>query len=61
MIISIMNYKGGIDMRAGHIIYKVNDLEYSVQEWKRKGFEVEYGTPENPYNALIYFSEGPYI
>ncbi|MDO5708265.1 MAG: VOC family protein [Andreesenia angusta] len=48
-------------MRAGHIIYKVNDLDKAVEEWKSRGFEIEYGTSDNPYNALIYFSEGPYI
>lgn len=25
------------------------------------GFKVEYGSKEHPHNALIYFSEGPYI
>lgn len=48
-------------MRSGHIIYKVNDLASAVDEWRGKGFEVEYGRKENPINALIYFSEGPYI
>lgn len=48
-------------MRSGHVIYKVNDLDAAVQEWKNKGFAVEYGREKNPYNALIYFSEGAYI
>lgn len=48
-------------MRSGHVIYKVNDLQQAVQEWRRKGFEVEYGRKQNPINALIYFSEGAYI
>ncbi|ABR49965.1 conserved hypothetical protein [Alkaliphilus metalliredigens QYMF] len=48
-------------MRAGHLIYKVNNLKNAVEEWENKGFVVEYGKPKNPINALIYFSEGPYI
>lgn len=48
-------------MRAGHLIYKVADLELAVKEWRDKGFVVEYGRTKNPYNAIIYFSEGPYI
>lgn len=48
-------------MRAGHLIYKVKDLDRSVEEWREKGFVVEYGRTKNPYNAIIYFSEGPYI
>lgn len=48
-------------MLVSHILYKVNNLESAVKEWRKKGFVVEYGKEENPYNALIYFSEGPYI
>lgn len=48
-------------MRSGHVIYKVNDLQQAVQEWRSKGFEVEYGRKKNPINAIIYFSEGAYI
>lgn len=48
-------------MRAGHLIYKVADLDEGVRQWRENGFVVEYGTSKNPYNALIYFSEGPYI
>ena len=48
-------------MRAGHLIYKVRDLDKGVREWQEKGFAVEYGTAKKPYNAIIYFSEGPYI
>lgn len=48
-------------MRVGHLIYKVKDLEQGVKAWRKKGFTVEYGTKKNPYNAIIYFSEGPYI
>ncbi len=46
-------------MKTSHIIYKVDDLHQAVNEFKKKGFEVEYGTKKNPYNAIIYFSEGP--
>ncbi|MBP2622831.1 VOC family protein [Streptococcus oricebi] len=48
-------------MRSGHVIYKVDDLDQAVKEWRDKGFVVEYGRTENPINALIYFSEGAYI
>lgn len=48
-------------MKLSHIIYKVNNLHTAVEEFKNKGFVVEYGTIKNPYNALIYFSNGPYL
>ncbi|WP_313181772.1 VOC family protein [Lacrimispora sp.] len=48
-------------MKTSHIIYKVDDLHQAVKEYKEKGFEVEYGTLKNPYNAIVYFSEGPYL
>ncbi|MEM7030574.1 MAG: VOC family protein [Chloroflexota bacterium] len=48
-------------MKLGHILYKVNNLDEAVQEYTRKGFTVEYGRKKNPYNALIYFAEGPYL
>ncbi len=48
-------------MKVSHIIYKVDDLYQAVEEFKNKGFEVEFGTKKNPYNAIIYFSEGPYL
>ncbi|WP_057489919.1 VOC family protein [Streptococcus orisasini] len=48
-------------MRSGHVIYKVKNLQSAVEEWRKKGFVVEYGRKKNPINALIYFSEGAYI
>lgn len=48
-------------MKLGHIIIKVNDLDKAVKEYTKKGFIVEYGKKKNPYNALIYFAEGPYL
>lgn len=48
-------------MKVSHIIYKVSNLYEAVEEFKSKGFEVEFGTSKNPYNAIIYFSEGPYL
>lgn len=48
-------------MKLGHIIYKVDDLDEAVKGYKKKGFTVEYGKKKNPYNALIYFAEGPYL
>lgn len=48
-------------MKVSHIMYRVRDLEQGVEEFRAKGFEVEYGREKNPINALIYFSEGSYI
>lgn len=48
-------------MKLGHILYKVDDLDEAVKEYTDKGFKVEYGKRKNPYNALIYFAEGPYL
>ncbi|MFT3983085.1 MAG: VOC family protein [Lachnospiraceae bacterium] len=48
-------------MNISHIMYKVQDLEKAVEEYRKRGFAVEYGRVKNPINALIYFSEGPYI
>ena len=48
-------------MKLGHIVLKVADLDEAVQEYTDKGFVVEYGKKKNPYNALIYFAEGPYL
>ena len=44
-----------------HVLYKVSNLNKSVKEFIKKGFHVEFGSKKNPHNALIYFSEGPYI
>lgn len=48
-------------MIVSHILYKVNDLEASMRYFRSLGFQVEYGSKEKPHNALIYFSDGPYI
>lgn len=48
-------------MKVSHIIYKVADLQESVEAYREQGFTVEYGHPGRPYNALIYFSEGPFL
>lgn len=48
-------------MKISHIIYKVDDLRKGFKDFKSRGFEIEYGSKRNPHNALIYFSEGPYI
>lgn len=48
-------------MRIGHLIYKVSSLDQAVKEWRDRGFTVEYGRLRKPYNAVVYFSEGPYI
>lgn len=48
-------------MKVSHVVYKVNNLHKAVKDWTENGFTVEYGKTEDPYNAIIYFSEGPYI
>lgn len=48
-------------MKLSHVILKVEQLDKAVQEYREKGFVVEYGKEKNPINALIYFSKGPYI
>jgi hypothetical protein len=48
-------------MKVGHVLYKTNNLKGSFKAFKKLGFNVEYGSRSNPHNALIYFSEGPYI
>ncbi|MBP1737684.1 MAG: hypothetical protein H6Q60_1565 [Oscillospiraceae bacterium] len=48
-------------MKVSHIMYRVQNLDKGVEEFRKRGFEVEYGKEKKPINALIYFSEGPYI
>lgn len=48
-------------MKVGHILYKVKNIDKAVAHFRQEGFTVEYGTKKKPYNALIYFSEGPYL
>lgn len=48
-------------MNVSHILYKVDKLDNAVQRFRKEGFTVEYGTKKNPHNALIYFSQGPYL
>jgi len=48
-------------MKLSHILYKSNNLSNTVMKFQDEGFKVEYGSKHNPKNALIYFSEGPYI
>lgn len=48
-------------MKVSHVIYKVDNLKKGYNYFKSKGFEIEYGSKNNPHNALIYFSKGPYI
>ena len=48
-------------IKLSHVIYKADNLYESVEYFKKKGFTVEFGSKVNPHNALIYFSEGPYI
>lgn len=48
-------------MKVSHMILKVNDLQKAVEEYREKGFSVEYGSAKRAYNAIIYFSDGPYL
>ncbi|WP_299119166.1 VOC family protein [uncultured Tenacibaculum sp.] len=48
-------------MKVSHILYKVKNLDAGVEKFRQEGFTVEYGTKKKPYNAIIYFSEGPYL
>jgi len=48
-------------MKVNHLLYKVDNLQESVAYYRQQGFSVEYGREKNPYNALIYFPEGPYV
>lgn len=51
----------GENMKISQIVYKVDNLEEAVKKAKKNGFLVEYGRKKNPYNAFIYFDEGPFI
>lgn len=48
-------------MKVSHILYKTNNLEASFKEFEKLGYKVVNGSRKKPHNALIYFSEGPYI
>lgn len=48
-------------MELSHVLHKVNDLQKAVSHFREQGFHVEFGSKRRPTNALIYFSEGPYI
>ena len=48
-------------MELSHILFKVNDLQGAVSHFREQGFHVEFGSKRRPTNALIYFSEGPYV
>ncbi|MEM9042848.1 MAG: VOC family protein [Actinomycetota bacterium] len=48
-------------MKIGHVLYKVSDLDAAVTQYRRNGFDVEYGRAKNPYNALAYFADGSYL
>lgn len=48
-------------MKLSHLVYKVPNLTKAFDAFQKEGFQVEYGSKNNPHNALIYFSEGPYI
>nr|WP_273166706.1 VOC family protein [Actinomyces israelii] len=39
----------------------MKDLGAAVDDFRNRGFAVEYGRRRNPINALAYFGEGPYL
>ncbi|MEY8413554.1 VOC family protein [Lachnospiraceae bacterium 62-26] len=48
-------------MEISHILYKVDNLKVGAELFEDRGFKVEYGSPKNPHNALVYFNDGSYI
>lgn len=46
---------------VGHVIYKADDLEATINDFRSQGFHVEEGQQKNASGALIYFCEGPYL
>ncbi|PKK38802.1 hypothetical protein ABB02_01890 [Clostridiaceae bacterium JG1575] len=48
-------------MNVSHVLVKVSHLSKAVETFRSLGFVVEYGREKDPYNALIYFSKGPYL
>lgn len=48
-------------MKVSHILCKVDNLDTAIIEYQNRGFRVEFGSKKKPHNALIYFSQGPYI
>ena len=48
-------------MKVSHVLFKTNNLKKTIKEFEKSGFKVEYGSKKKPHNALIYFSDGPYI
>ena len=57
----INNEREGKSMRITQIVYKVDNLQKAVNRAEKNGYLVEYGRKKNPYNAFIYFEEGPFI
>lgn len=46
----------------GHVLIKVSSLPEAVEDFRRLGFQVTYGTvPEKAANAMIYFDGGSFI
>jgi hypothetical protein len=48
-------------MKVSHVLYKTSHLGDCVIKFRNKGFKVDFGSKKRPHNALIYFSDGPYI
>ena len=40
-------------MKLSHVIYKTDDLDKSVEEFRNQGFKVDYGSKYNPHNLDI--------
>lgn len=48
-------------MNISHILYKVDNLDEGKKFFENHGFTVEYGSKENPHNAIVHFPDGSYI
>jgi len=48
-------------MKLSHVVYKVENLDAAVTQYRKDGFDVEYGKEKKPYNAVIYFADGSYL
>ncbi len=48
--------------RLDHILIRVDNLENSVDDFRKAGFRVYFGaSPEKAYNAMIYFQDNSFI
>ncbi|MCP3801286.1 VOC family protein [Allokutzneria sp. A3M-2-11 16] len=49
-------------LRTSHVLCRVDDIHEAVRNFADLGFSVSWGSdPKKAHNALIWFSEGPFI